>query len=69
MLDAVQSGGIFTLLCHPINLTIGSERWGDPMEEFLFPVIDLLAGLRDKGEAWICTCGQLAELYRKNAKD
>jgi len=66
MLDAVEGGGIFTLLCHPINLTLTSDRWGDPLEEFLFPVIELLAGFRDDGRAWICTCGQLAAFYRMN---
>jgi peptidoglycan/xylan/chitin deacetylase (PgdA/CDA1 family) len=50
VLDTVESGGIFTLLCHPINLTIHSEAWGDPLEEFLYPVIDLLAGLQDEGK-------------------
>jgi peptidoglycan/xylan/chitin deacetylase (PgdA/CDA1 family) len=86
MLDAVESGGIFTLLCHPINLTVRPERWGDhdrdhdyehdrdldhhgdPLEEFLFPVIDLLAGIRDRREAWVCTCGQLADFYRQVQK-
>jgi peptidoglycan/xylan/chitin deacetylase (PgdA/CDA1 family) len=64
VLDTIGSGGTFTLLCHPINLTILSEAWGDPVEEFLFPVIDMLAGLQDEGKIWVCTCAQLADFYR-----
>lgn len=65
VLDTIGSGGIFTLLCHPINLTILSQRWGDPVEEFLFPVIDMLAGLQDEGKIWVCTCAQLSDFYRQ----
>jgi peptidoglycan/xylan/chitin deacetylase (PgdA/CDA1 family) len=63
--DTLKGGGIFTMLCHPINCTLRSDRWEDPVQEFLFPVIDLLSDLRDAGQAWVCTCGQLAELYRR----
>ena len=63
--DTMKVGGIFTLLCHPINLTIRSERWGDPVEEFLFPVIDMLVGLQDEKKIWVCTCAQLADFYRE----
>jgi peptidoglycan/xylan/chitin deacetylase (PgdA/CDA1 family) len=65
VLDTIWSGGTFTLLCHPINLTILSEGWGDPVEEFLFPVIDMLAGLQDEGKIWVATCAQLADFYRQ----
>jgi peptidoglycan/xylan/chitin deacetylase (PgdA/CDA1 family) len=66
--DTMKSGGIFTLLCHPINLTIQSNRWGDPLEEFLFPVIDMLAELQQEQKIWVCTCAQLADHYRKTHK-
>ncbi len=36
---------VFTLLCHPINLTVPGEGWGNPLDEFLFPVIELLGEL------------------------
>lgn len=65
VLDTMGSGGMFTLLCHPINLTIQSDGWGDPVEEFLFPVIDMLAGLQDEKKIWVCTCAQLADFYRR----
>jgi peptidoglycan/xylan/chitin deacetylase (PgdA/CDA1 family) len=65
MLDAIESKSVFTLLCHPINLAVLSDRWGDPVEEFLFPVIDLLADHARKANAWVCTCTQLADFYRQ----
>ncbi len=65
MLDAIASRSVFTLLCHPINLAVLSDRWGDPVEEFLFPVIDLLADHARRREAWVCTCGQMADFYRQ----
>ncbi len=65
MLDAIVSRSVFTLLCHPINLAVLSDRWSDPVEEFLFPVIDLLAGHSNRREAWVCTCGQMADFYRR----
>jgi peptidoglycan/xylan/chitin deacetylase (PgdA/CDA1 family) len=65
MLDAVASRTVFTLLCHPINLAVLSDSWGDPVEEFLFPVIDLLAGHAHRREAWVCTCSQMADFYRQ----
>jgi hypothetical protein len=64
VLDAIRNEGIFTLLCHPINLTIQSEKWQDPVEEFLFPVIDMLAGFQDEKKIWVCTCAQMADFYR-----
>jgi hypothetical protein len=63
--DTVESGGIFTFLCHPINLTVLSENWGDPVDEFLFPVIDMLAKARDLRKTWVCTCSQLADFHRR----
>ena len=65
MRDTVESGSVFTLLCHPINLAAPSDRWGDPVEKFLFPVIDGLARLHQENQAWACTCGQLADFYRE----
>jgi peptidoglycan/xylan/chitin deacetylase (PgdA/CDA1 family) len=64
VLDTVESGGVFTLLCHPINLTITSGAWVDPLEEFLYPVIDMLAGLQSEGKIWVCSCNELAGFYR-----
>jgi hypothetical protein len=68
MLDTIESGGAFALLCHPINLTLLSEDWGDPVDEFLFPVIDMMAELRDDKRIWACTCSQLADFYREKQK-
>ncbi|MBI5092190.1 MAG: polysaccharide deacetylase family protein [Candidatus Hydrogenedentes bacterium] len=63
MLDAIESEAMFTLLCHPINLAVMSERWGDPVDEFLLPVIDLLGEFHREGRAWVGTCAQMAEFY------
>ena len=65
--DAIAAESVFTLLCHPTNLAVKSDRWGDPVEEFLFPVIDLLAAHHRDGSAWVCTCGELADVYRTRA--
>lgn len=62
--DAIAAQGLFTLLCHPVNLAVASDRWRDPVEEFLFPVIDELGRLHRAGEAFAGTCGQVAEVYR-----
>jgi len=63
MQDAIAAESVFTFLCHPINLAVRDARWGDPVEEFLFPVIDALAELHAEGRAWVCTCGALADFY------
>ena len=63
MKQAVEQEGVFALVCHPINLTVHSNRWTDPVVEFLFPVIDVLAELHHSGQAWVCTCSQLAGYY------
>ncbi|MFH1614520.1 MAG: polysaccharide deacetylase family protein [Planctomycetota bacterium] len=65
MADAVKKQSVFTLLCHPINLTVKSDKWSDPVEEFLFPVIEQLADLQRSRLAWVCTCSQLADFYRQ----
>ena len=65
VLDTMKSGGIFTLLCHPVNLTIQSDKWGDAVEEFLFPVIDMLAEFQAEKKIWVCTCAQLSDFYRQ----
>ena len=65
MLDAVESQSVFTLLCHPTNLVVNNVAWGNPLEEFLFPVIDLLGELNRTKKAWVCTCSQMADFYRK----
>lgn len=61
--DTIDARTVFTLLCHPINLVVKSDRWGDPVEEFLFPVIDLLGDLHRTRKAWVCTCAEMADFY------
>ncbi|MCD6364822.1 MAG: hypothetical protein J7M14_03015, partial [Planctomycetes bacterium] len=61
--DTIADEGVFTLLCHPINLAVSSENWGDPVDEFLLPVIDMLGEYHRGGLAWVCTCGQMADFY------
>jgi peptidoglycan/xylan/chitin deacetylase (PgdA/CDA1 family) len=64
MREAVENQTSFTLLCHPINLAPRDSGAGDPVSEFLFPVIDRLEELRRENKAWVCTCGQMADFYR-----
>jgi peptidoglycan/xylan/chitin deacetylase (PgdA/CDA1 family) len=66
--ETVREAGVFTLLCHPIYLTVRSALWGDPLEEFLFPIVELLGELARQKRLWACTCVQMAEFYRKAAK-
>lgn len=61
--DTLEARSVFTLLCHPINLAVRSDRWGDPVEEFLFPVIDRLGRLCRERRIWAATCGQMADFY------
>ena len=68
MAEAIENQSVFTLLCHPINLVVKNPVWGDPLEQFLFPAIDLLGELNRSKKAWVCTCGQMAEFY-DNVKD
>ncbi len=63
--ETVSEARVFTLLCHPIYLTLRSPQWGDPLEQFLFPIIELLGELAGKKRLWVCTCAQLAEFYRR----
>jgi hypothetical protein len=65
MMEAIEDQSVFTFLCHPINLTIKNAAWGDPLEQFLFPVIDLMGELSRGKNAWVCTCAQMAAFYRK----
>jgi len=65
--EAISEAGVFTLLCHPIYLTVRSPLWGNPLDEFLFPVIELLGELSRQKRAWVCSCAQMAEFYRKSA--
>jgi peptidoglycan/xylan/chitin deacetylase (PgdA/CDA1 family) len=65
MFEAIENHSVFTLLCHPINLAVKNAEWGDPLEQFLFPSIDLLGELNHNKKAWVCTCTQMAEFYRK----
>lgn len=62
--EAMNQQAVFTLLCHPINLAAVSDRWKDPVEEFLFPVIDELGRLHRSGEAFVGTCAQIAARYQ-----
>jgi peptidoglycan/xylan/chitin deacetylase (PgdA/CDA1 family) len=66
MMEAIQQQSVFTLLCHPINLAISPAAGADPMEQFLFPVIDLLGELERSKKAWVCTCAQMADFYREH---
>ena len=63
MQDAIDNQSVFTFLCHPTNLAVKDDRWGDPVEEFLFPVIDKLGQLHRDKKAWVCTCNQMADFY------
>lgn len=63
--DAIATRTVFTLLCHPINLAVKSDRWGDAVEEFLFPVIDRLGVLNRERTIWVPTCSQMADFYLK----
>ena len=64
ILDSIENKTIFTLLCHPINLTVKSALWEDPVSEFLLPVIDLLGLLAAEKKIWVCTCMEMAEFYK-----
>ena len=68
MTDAIETETTFTLLCHPTNLAVSSDRWGDPVDEFLLPVIDQLGQLHRTGQAWVCTCNQLTDFYWQTMK-
>jgi peptidoglycan/xylan/chitin deacetylase (PgdA/CDA1 family) len=59
---AIRNRSCFTLLCHPINLAVMSEHWGDPVEEFLFPIFDILAARQRAGEISVPTCGEMADI-------
>jgi peptidoglycan/xylan/chitin deacetylase (PgdA/CDA1 family) len=63
--EAIENQRVFTLLCHPINLAVKNAAWSDPLEQFLFPVIDLLGELNHSKKAWVCTCAQMAAFYRE----
>ncbi len=65
MHDAIEQESTFTLLCHPINMAVRNTRWGDPVDVFLLPVIEELGRLAADGQAWVCTCAQMAEFYRR----
>jgi len=67
--QTIGARSVFTFLCHPINLAVSSHRWGDPVEEFLFPVFDDLGRRQDAGELWVPTCGEMADFYRAHVAD
>ena len=62
--QTIENESMFTLLCHPTNLAIKSDQWGDPVDEFMFPVFDELACNQDAGRIWAPTCAELTDLYR-----
>ena len=68
MEDTIEARSVFTLLCHPINLAVDSPNWGDPVDEFMLPVIDDLGALHHSGRAWVCTCSQMADFYWETVK-
>ena len=63
--DAVQQQSVFTLLCHPINLTVEGERWDDAVDEFMLPVIEHIGELAGQNKIWVCTCNEMATYYNK----
>jgi peptidoglycan/xylan/chitin deacetylase (PgdA/CDA1 family) len=63
MMETIENQSVFTLLCHPINLAVSHPDWKNPLEQFLFPVIDLLGELNRTQAAWVCTCSQMADFY------
>ena len=69
MTEAIDLQSVFTLLCHPINLAVADTRWNDPVQEFLFPIIEHLGDLQRKGTAWIPTCSQLTDFYWRQHRD
>jgi len=67
--ETIDNESVFTFLCHPTNLAIASDRWGDPVEEFLFPVFEELARRRDEGSLWVPTCGEMEDFYRSQRRE
>ncbi len=65
MKEAIAGQHVFTFLCHPINLAVIDDAWGDPVEQFLFPVIDLLGEFARTKQAWVSTCAEMAAFYRQ----
>jgi peptidoglycan/xylan/chitin deacetylase (PgdA/CDA1 family) len=63
--EAVREAAVFTLLCHPIYLTVRREPWGDPLEEFLYPTIDYLGEMARSKCVWLGTCTQMARFYEQ----
>ena len=63
--QTVESGTVFTLLCHPINLVVKSDRWGDALEEFMFPVYEELAARQDAGDLWVPTSAEMTAFYHR----
>ncbi len=61
----IRDQTVFTLICHPINLTIRMPGWGDPLEEFLLPIIDYLGRLQRETKIWCCTCREMADFYKQ----
>ncbi len=59
----IRDETVFTFLCHPINLTIRTPGWRDPLAEFLFPVIEHLGRLQQGQKIWCCTCSEMADFY------
>jgi len=66
--DAVENESLFTFLCHPVNLAVRSDKWGDAAEEFILPVIEMLGSYAKNNRIWACTCAQMAEFYSNNMK-
>ncbi len=65
MSEAIKDQAVFTLLCHPINLTLDPAPGEDPLEQFLLQVIDLLGELNKTKKAWVCTCAEMSAFYRR----
>lgn len=66
--DAVADEAVCVLLCHPTNLAVENEAWGDPIDEFMLPVIDIVGKLHKEGKVWACTGAEMAEFYLEYMK-
>jgi len=61
--ESIENETVFTLLCHPVNFTVESSLWKDPVDEFLLPVIERLSSLESEQKVWLCTSLEMSEFY------
>jgi len=60
---AVEKEIVFTLLCHPINLTVDKGWAASALEDFLIEVVRHAAALQEAGTIWCPNCSELADYY------